>query len=92
MKNVECEVIVHICVCMHMKTYIIDILLNYYWRVSAASETLTEVAQLKIRGDICLFIYVRVDVHMSFCTLTLVFVFASLSTPSHTSTKQNLSV
>ncbi len=41
-----------------------------YWRVSIASETLSEVTQLKI-GDVCLFICV--DVRMSFCTLTLTY-------------------
>ncbi len=30
--------------------------LNYYWRASVASETLTGVTQSKI-GDVCLFIY-----------------------------------
>ncbi len=50
------------------------------WR---ASETLTEVTQLKI-GDVCLSVYT--DVRMSFCTLTLrIFVFAPRSTPSQTS-------
>ncbi len=33
----------------------------------------SQVAQLKI-GDICLFIYTCVDVHMLFCTLTLTFL------------------
>ncbi len=37
------------------------------------SETLSGVAQLKI-GDICLFIYMYVDIRMLFCTLTLVFL------------------
>ncbi len=46
------------------------------WRASVASKTLTGVTQLKIR-DVCLFIYL--DVHMSFCTLTLcIFVFAGV--------------
>ncbi len=42
-----------------------------YWRASVASETLTGVTQLKI-GDVCL--YICLDVHMSFCTLTLAFL------------------
>ncbi len=59
-----------------------------------ASETLTGVTQLKI-GDVCLFIYLYIclDVCMSFCTLTLpfctltlrIFVFAPRSTRSQTS-------
>ncbi len=48
-----------------------SILIN--WRASEASETLSGVTQLKI-GDICLFIYMCVEVCMSFCTLTLVFL------------------
>ncbi len=42
------------------------------WR---ASETLTGVTQLKI-GDVCLFIYLYIcmDVCMTFCTLTLAFL------------------
>ncbi len=45
------------------------------WRASVASETLTGVTQLKI-GDVCLFIYLYIclDVCMSFCTLTLAFL------------------
>ncbi len=35
------------------------------WRASVASETLTGVTQLKI-GDVCLFIYICLDVCMSF--------------------------
>ncbi len=57
---------------------------NYYvdcihhianWRASVASETLTGVTQLKI-GDVCLFIYLYIcmDIHLSFCTLTLAFL------------------
>ncbi len=40
--------------------------LSYSWRVS---ETLSGVTQFENRG--CLFVYICVDVHMSFCTLTL---------------------
>ncbi len=46
-----------------------------------------KVTQSKI-GDVCLFIYLYIclDVCMSFCTLTLrIFVFARRSTPSQTS-------
>ncbi len=45
------------------------------WRASVASETLTGVTQSKI-GDVCLFIYlfIYMDVRMSFCTLTLAFL------------------
>ncbi len=42
-----------------------------YWRASVTIETLTGVTQLKI-GDVCLF--VCMDVHMSFCTLTVAFL------------------
>ncbi len=46
-----------------------------YWRASVASELLTGVTQSKI-GDVYLFIYLYIclDVHMSFCTLTLAFL------------------
>ncbi len=60
--------------------------LTDHWQASKASETLSEGN----RG--CLFVY------MCGCTYVIlyfdphVFVFASWSTPSHTSTKQNLSV
>ncbi len=60
---------------------------DVYWRASVASETLTGVTQSKI-GDVCLFIYLYIclDVCMSFCTLTLrIFVFAPRSTPSQSS-------
>ncbi len=51
------------------------IIVVYYWRASVASETLTGVTQSKI-GDVCLFIYlfIYMDVRMSFCTLTLAFL------------------
>ncbi len=42
-----------------------------YWRASVASETLTGVTQLKI-GDV--YLYICLDVRMSFCTLTLAFL------------------
>ncbi len=47
----------------------------FNWRASVASETLTGVTQSKI-GDVCLFIYLYIclDVCMSFCTLTLAFL------------------
>ncbi len=54
------------------------------WRASVASETLTGVTQSKI-GDVYLFIYLYIclDVRMSFCTLTLAFsVLVMWSTPS----------
>ncbi len=56
------------CVYKHTNT-------NNYWRASVASETLTGVTQSKI-GDVYLFIYLYIclDVHMSFCTLTLAFL------------------
>ncbi len=60
---------------------------RYNWRASVASETLTGVTQSKI-GDVCLFIYLYIclDVCMSFCTLTLrIFVFAPRSTSSQSS-------
>ncbi len=60
----------------------------YHWRASGASETLSGVTQLKI-GDICLFMCV--DVHMSFCTLTLVyFCVNSVCDPVPNFTKQFL--
>ncbi len=43
----------------------------YNWRASVASETLTGVTQLKI-GDV--YLYICLDVRMSFCTLTLAFL------------------
>ncbi len=48
---------------------------NNNWRASVASETLTGVTQSKI-GDVYLFIYLYIclDVRMSFCTLTLAFL------------------
>ncbi len=42
-----------------------------YWRASVASETLTGVTQSKI-GDV--YLYICLDVRMSFCTLTLAFL------------------
>ncbi len=42
-----------------------------YWRASVVSETLTGVTQLKI-GDV--YLYICLDVRMSFCTLTLTFL------------------
>ncbi len=58
------------------------------WRVSEASETLSGVTQLKI-GDIRLFIMCG---HTYFILYfdPRIFVFASWSIPSHTSTKQSL--
>ncbi len=54
------------------------------WRASVASETLTGVKMKKSGMFVYLFIYM--DVCMSFCTLTLrIFVFAPRSTPSQTS-------
>ncbi len=44
---------------------------GFYRRASVASETLTGVTQLKI-GGVCVFICM--DVRMSFCTLTPVFL------------------
>ncbi len=52
-----------------------------YWRASVASETLTGVKMKKSGMFVYLFIYM--DVRMSFCTLTLrIFVFAPRSTPN----------
>ncbi len=46
----------------------------YNWQASEESKTLSGATQLKSR-DICLFIfYMCVDVRMSFCTLTLMFL------------------
>ncbi len=54
------------------------------------SETLIGVTQLKI-GDVCLFICL--DVHMSFCTLTLsYFCVSALFDPVPSSTKRNPSI
>ncbi len=52
-----------------------DVFVTNNWRASVASETLTGVTQLKI-GDVCLFIYLYIclDVRMSFCTLTRAFL------------------
>ncbi len=61
----------------------------FYWRASVASETLTGLTQLKI-GDMSLFIYMCVDVRMSFCTLTLAyFCVRSVFDPVPNFTKQN---
>ncbi len=61
--------------------YVVYMIYVYNWRASVASETLTGVTQSKI-GDVCLFIYlfIYIDVRMSFCTLTLALVM--WSTPS----------
>ena len=74
-------VCIYICICMYscmytcmyvrMYTYVC-VFFTYNWRVSEASETLSGVTQLKIRDIFCL--YMCVDVHMSFCTLTLAFL------------------
>ncbi len=64
----------------------------FYWQANGASETLSGVTQLKI-GNICLFIYVCVDVRMSFCTLALpYFCVSSMFDPVPNFTKQNLLV
>ncbi len=62
--------------------FVLEINLN--WRASVASKTLTGVKMKKSGMFVYLFIYM--DVRMSFCTLTLrIFVFAPRSTPSQTS-------
>ncbi len=66
----------------HYDYYDIYYYYYYYWRASVASETLTRVTltrvttQLKI-GDVCLFIYICLDVRMSFCTLTFLYLCVS---------------
>ncbi len=60
---------------MYVYSIYVAILCIYNRRASVASETLTGVTQSKI-GDVYLFIYLYIclDVHMSFCTLTLAFL------------------
>ncbi len=56
----------------------------YYWWASVASETLTGVKMKK--SGMFVYLYICLDVCMSFCTLTLrIFVFVPRSTPSQTS-------
>ncbi len=57
---------------------------QYYWRASVASETLTGVTQSKI-GDVC-DLYICMDVRKAFLYFDhRVFVLVRLSTPSQTS-------
>ncbi len=59
--------------------------LQYYWRASVASETLTGVTQSKI-GDVCLFIYLFVYMYGRMYVILYfdprVFVLVMWSTPS----------
>ncbi len=60
----------------------------YIWRASVASETLTGVKMKKSGMFVYLFIYM--DVRMSFCTLTLrIFCVRSALDPVPNFTKQN---
>ena len=79
--------------CFFVLIFVVVVLTSSFtnWRAREASETLSEVAQLKI-GDVCLFLYMCGRMHVILYFDPHVFVFASWSIPSHTSTKLNLLV
>ncbi len=55
-----------------VKSQYSDYVDNIYWRASVASETLTGVKMKK--SGMFVYLYICMDVRMSFCTLTLVFL------------------
>ncbi len=60
-KRVEQVSMIGVCVCV-----------CFYWRASVASETLTGVKMKK--SGMFIYLYICLDVCMSFCTLTLAFL------------------